>query len=90
MVLFDIGANHDPAGRSGMAHLVEHLFATSGGAEKPARTIDKAKERYGQGFHARTGADYTLYGVEVSAERILEEIDDASLRMSRLIRAKTI
>lgn len=84
VVLFDIGANHDPAGRSGMAHLVEHLFATSGGAEKPARPIDKAKERYGEGFHTKTGADYTLYGVEVSAERILEEIDDASFRMSRL------
>jgi zinc protease len=84
VVLFDIGANHDPAGRSGMAHLVEHLFATSGGAEKPARPIDKAKQRYGQGFHTRTGADYTLYGVEVSAERILDEIDDASFRMSRL------
>src|SRR5262245_11545080 len=68
-VRFDIGADHDPAGRSGMAHLVEHLFATSGGPEKPARPIDKASARYGQGFHTRTGADYTLYGVEVSAER---------------------
>ncbi len=84
VVLFDIGADHDPAGRSGTAHLVEHLFATSGGAEKQARPIEKATERYGQGFHTRTGTDYTLYGVEVSPDRILEEIDDASFRMSRL------
>jgi zinc protease len=84
VVLFDIGADHDPAGRSGMAHLVEHLFATSGGADKPARPIEKAKQRYGHGLHTRTGADYTLYGVEISADRISEEIDDASFRMSRL------
>src|SRR5262245_30057359 len=39
-LLFDVGADHDPPGRSGMAHLVEHLLVTSGRAGKPGRTID--------------------------------------------------
>ena len=51
---------------------------------KPARTIEQWKARYGHDWRAATGADYTLYAVEVPAGRILEEIDDAALRMSRL------
>jgi len=84
VLLFDVGADHDPAGRSGMAHLVEHLIATAGGPDRPARTISQLEARYGHGFHAETGADFTLYAVEVPSERIIEELDDAALRMSRL------
>src|SRR5262245_41015194 len=40
-LLFDVGADHDPAGRSGMAHLVEHLFSTAGRGGKPARTVEQ-------------------------------------------------
>lgn len=83
-VLFDIGADHDPAGRSGMARLVEHLFSTAGVSGKPARTIDAVAGRYGHDFHAQTGSDYTLYAIEAPAGRIMAEIDDAALRMSRL------
>jgi Insulinase (Peptidase family M16)/Peptidase M16 inactive domain len=83
-VLFDIGADHDPPGRSGMARLVEHLFATAGLAGKPARTIDEVAGRIGHDFHTRTGADYTLYAIEAPAGRLMAEIDDAALRMSRL------
>ncbi|HMF43005.1 MAG TPA: insulinase family protein [Polyangia bacterium] len=83
-LLFDVGADHDPAGRSGMAHLVEHLFSTAGVGEKSARTIKQLQEQVGHGFHAITGSDYTLYAMEVPAGRIMEEMDDAALRMSRL------
>jgi len=83
-ILFEIGADHDPPGRSGMARLVEHLFTTAGPAGKPARTIEEVAGQYGHDFHARTGADYTLYAIEAPAGRLMAEIDDAALRMSRL------
>jgi len=83
-VLFAVGADQDPAGRSGMAHLVEHLFTTAGRDGKPPRTIEQWEAQYGHDGRAATGADYTLYAVEVPAGRILDEIDDAALRMSRL------
>jgi zinc protease len=74
-ILFDVGADHDPPGRSGMAHLVEHLFATSTG---PSGTPGRARS-----VESRTGAAYTLSSSEVLGGRILEEIDDAAFRMSR-------
>jgi zinc protease len=83
-VLFDVGADHDPPGRSGMAHLIELLFATSGVAGKPGRTIAQLTAQYGHDFHASTGTDYTLYGVEVPAGLIVDEIEDAAARMSHL------
>jgi hypothetical protein len=83
-LLFDVGADHDPPGQSGMAHLVERLFATCGVSDKPARTREQLDQRYGQGFLSATGADFTLYAVEVPGGRITEEIDEAGLRMSRL------
>jgi zinc protease len=83
-LLFDVGADHDPIGRSGMAHLVEHLFSTAGAAGKPARTIEQLVAQYGRDFHASTAPDYTVYGVEVPAGRIMDEIDDAASRMSHL------
>jgi zinc protease len=70
VVLFDVGADHDPKGRSGMAHLVEHLLSTSGRNDPPPRT--------------RTGADYTSYAVEVPPGRLPEEIDDAAQRLAGL------
>jgi len=73
VLLYDVGADHDPAGRSGMAHLVERLFATMGREGKPDRTVQ-----------TRTGADYTYYGLSVPPERLNDEIDDTVLRMSTL------
>lgn len=29
VVLFDLGGDHDPVGRSGRAHLLEHLYCTA-------------------------------------------------------------
>jgi hypothetical protein len=83
-LLFDVGADHDPPGRSGMAHLIEHLLSTSGVARNPGRTIDQLTARYGHDFHATTAADYTLYGMEVPAGKIMDEVEDAALRMAHL------
>ena len=84
-LLFDIGADQDPPGRSGMAHLVERLFATGGRPGKPARNADQMKAQYAGGFKGETGADDTLYAVEVPAGQLLDELDDAALRMASLM-----
>jgi zinc protease len=83
-LLFDVGADHDPPGKSGMAHLVEHLLSTAGRGGKPAQTVEQLGTQDGRDWHAATGADYTLHAVVVPAGRILDEIDDAALRLSRL------
>jgi hypothetical protein len=67
-----------------MARLVEHLISTAGLSGKPGRTIEEVAGRTGHGFHAQTGTDYTLYAIEAPADRLMAEIDDAALRMSRL------
>src|SRR5688572_18602703 len=72
VVLFDVGADDDPPGRSGMAHLVEHLFTSSTRAGKTSAPT----------LQSRTGADYTLYASEILGGRILEEIDDAAARLA--------
>jgi zinc protease len=83
-LLFDVGADNDPPGRSGMAHLVERLFATSGRSGQRSRTIDQMRAQYGNDWHADTGADYTVYAVEVAGGKLMDELDDAALRMSSL------
>ena len=65
-LLFDVGADHDPPGRSGMAHLVQYVMQAQLGGD----------------WRGRTGADYTLQTVVAPTGRILDEIDAAALRMS--------
>ena len=72
VVLFDVGADHDPPGRSGMAHVIEHLLATT---SRPGRTLAPT-------VATRSGDDYTMYASEVVGGRIMEEIDDVALRLS--------
>ena len=71
VVLFDVGADHDPPGRSGMAHVIEHLLSTS---TRPGRTLAPT-------VAARAGDDHTMYASEVVGGRIMEEIDDVPLRL---------
>jgi len=71
VVLFDVGGDHDPAGRSGMARLVEHLLSAS---TRPGRTLATT-------VATRSGDDYTMYASEVLAGRIIEELDDVAGRL---------
>ena len=71
VVLFDVGGDHDPAGRSGMAHVVEHLLSAS---TRPGRTLATT-------VATRSGDDYTMYASEMLAGRIIEELDDVAGRL---------
>ena len=37
VLLYNIGEDHDPIGKSGTAHLLEHLYVTSAAGDTPAR-----------------------------------------------------
>lgn len=68
VVLLKNGIDHDPQGRSGMAHLVERLLTTSG----------KSTER-----SVRAGTDYMLYSVVAAGDKLGEEIDTVAAWMSK-------
>lgn len=70
VVLLKVGLDHDPPGRSGMAHLAGRILATS----TPAGRAERAVE---------TGSDYTVYSIVASGDRLLEELDEVAAWMSK-------
>lgn len=84
VVLYDVGTVHDPPGRSGMAHLLEHLLFTAGAGSRPSRTVEETIQRYPLGWNAQTGTDYTVLSVVVPPGRLGDELDDAAARMAGL------
>src|SRR5690349_4029121 len=46
LVLYNLGGDHDPQGRSGLAHLVEHVYVTAAASKEPARTVDEITKKY--------------------------------------------
>jgi Peptidase M16 inactive domain len=71
VVHLDVGIDHDPPGRSGMARLAERVLATSAPAGRAARTVE-------------AGDDYTLYSVVVPADRLPDELSDVAAWMSNV------
>ena len=66
---YGVGSRDDPNGRSGFAHLFEHLmFKTSAGM--PAEYLDRLTEDVGGTANAETTADYTSYYAVVPAPHI--------------------
>lgn len=57
---YHVGGKDDPAGRSGFAHLFEHLMF-KGTAHSPAETMDRLTEDIGGFNNAYTTADLTAY-----------------------------
>jgi len=66
VTLFDLGGEHDPGGKSGMAHLMEHLYCTAGAS-------GDARAR----FH---GNPETLWDGIQSADRHQLKLDGAGPR----------
>jgi zinc protease len=93
-VWYRVGAKDDPPGRSGFAHLFEHLMF-KGTRHMPAETIDRLTEDVGGQNNAFTVDDVTVYHSEVpahhlepllwaEAERMAHlEVDQASLDSER-------
>lgn len=84
VVLFDIGGDHDPRGKSGMAHLLEHLYCVAPARADPSRTHEQMLQLYPKGSNAQTGDRYTVYAVVFPATELERELEGAAARMGDL------
>lgn len=83
-VLYDVGDANDPPGRSGLGHLVEHVYVTAAAGNRPAGDAFAWLNRYGGQANAQTGRDYTVVATVFGAGRLESELADAAARMGRL------
>jgi len=84
IVLYDIGCDHDPKGKSGLTHLIEHLYVTAAAGKTPARDIQTFISNYPAGWNAQTGSTYTVIATVFPQEKIDQELADAAARMENL------
>lgn len=59
-MIFDVGGRQEQPGRSGFAHLFEHLLF-EGSRNAPKGTFDRVLETYGGDNNASTHEDFTFY-----------------------------
>ncbi|MDZ4761998.1 MAG: pitrilysin family protein [Alphaproteobacteria bacterium] len=83
-VWYDVGSKDDPAGRSGFAHLFEHLMfkATS---NMPAEMFDRLTEDAGGFNNASTWNDFTNYYEMVPANHLERVLWGEAERMGSLV-----
>ncbi|MFA5027462.1 MAG: pitrilysin family protein [Candidatus Methylomirabilota bacterium] len=82
-VWYKVGARNEPAGKTGLAHMMEHMMfkgtPTVSGKEYEARI-----QRHGGMNNAHTGMDVTAYYVDFAAERIGLGLELEADRMAHL------
>ena len=83
-VFFDVGEVHDPVGRSGLAHLCEHLYVTAATEHTPARSANDWLLSYGREANAQTTFDATMVITIVGRDRLEAELADIAARLTDL------
>ena len=83
-VIYDVGAKNDPAGRSGFAHMFEHLMFKSTRNMVPEQ-LDRLTEDVGGLNNASTDDDYTNYYEVVPANHLERLIWAEAERMGSLV-----
>ena len=83
-VWYDVGSKDDPAGRSGFAHLFEHLMFKST-ANMPPETFDRLTEDAGGFNNASTWNDFTNYYETVPANHLERVLWGEADRMGSLV-----
>jgi zinc protease len=83
MVWYRNGAADDPAGRSGIAHFLEHLMF-KGTARYPAGVFSKQLAALGGQENAFTSYDYTAYFQRVAREHLADVMTYEADRMTGL------
>jgi zinc protease len=83
-VWYDVGSKNDPAGRSGFAHLFEHLMFKST-TNMPAETLDRLTEDVGGFNNASTWDDFTNYYETVPANHLERVLWAEAERMGSLV-----
>jgi zinc protease len=83
-VWYDVGSKDDPAGRSGFAHLFEHIMFKST-TNMPPETMDRLTEDAGGFNNASTWNDFTNYYETVPANHLERVLWGEAERMSSLV-----
>jgi zinc protease len=83
-VWYDVGSRNDPPGRSGFAHLFEHMMFKAT-ANMPAETIDRLTEDVGGFNNASTWDDFTNYYETVPANHLQTVLWAEAERMGSLV-----
>ncbi len=83
-VIYSIGEDFDPEGRSGLAHLLEHVYVTAAAGQQKERTIQEFMRRYTSGGNAQTGDRYTVFSTSFPPKNLDDELKDAAARMGDL------
>lgn len=83
MVWYRNGAADDPAGKSGIAHFLEHLMF-KGTAKHPAGAFSRQLAALGGQENAFTSYDYTAYFQRVAREHLAAVMDYEADRMTGL------
>jgi zinc protease len=84
VTLFALGEDHDPKGKSGLGHMLEHLYFTGPAGGEKARTIEDVLARYPDRWNAQTGTDYTVLATVFPRADLGRELKDAAARMGDL------
>ncbi len=83
-VWYKVGSRDDPPGRSGFAHLFEHIMFKST-RNMPTETFDRLTEDVGGFNNASTANDYTDYYSEVPANHLERILWAEAERMGSLV-----
>src|SRR5580700_393695 len=81
---FSVGSRHEKEGKTGLAHLFEHLMFNETETFK-AGVFDKKLEENGAESNAATYVDWTYYYESLPADRIELAVELESERMSKLV-----
>jgi zinc protease len=84
MIWYKVGSADEPAGRSGIAHFLEHLMF-KGTAKNPAGRFSQIVSTIGGQENAFTSTDYTAYYQRVSKDRLKEMMTLEADRMTGLV-----
>ena len=84
VLVFDAGGDDDPQGRSGTAHLLEHVLFTAAAGSAKARTAEQAMSAYPAGWNAQTGDSYTVLATVVPNADLEAELRARAARMGDL------
>ena len=68
-IWYRVGSANDPEGKSGFAHLFEHMMF-EGSPHVPGGTMDELLERVGGSSNAYVGTDYTAYYETVPSHQL--------------------
>jgi zinc protease len=81
---FKVGSRHEKPGKTGLAHLFEHLMFNETENLK-AGTFDRKLEENGAETNAATWVDWTYYHESLPADRIKLAVQLEAERMARLV-----